>query len=258
MIMETILPQLIVGIFVSAAASLLGVFAILKRMSLVGDALSHVALPGIALALLINVNPFIGALAFLILAIIGVWFLEYKSQLSVDTIVGVFFSASLALGIILIPQLELMEALLGDIAKLTFSDVWQSAFLSIFIIAVIILIHKKLALHMVSQDLAVSVGVNSKKLELVYLFLFALGVALGIKFIGALLMGALIIIPAAAAKNIARTLHGFMILSVIFGISSAIFGIYISDFYNFSPGPVFILVCAAIFVTSLIWRSFKI
>lgn len=255
--MESILPQLIVGIFVSAAASLLGVFAILKRMSLVGDALSHVALPGIALALLFKINPFIGALVFLLVAILGVWLLEYKSRLSIDTIVGVFFTASLALGAILIPELELMEALLGDIAKLNFTDIWLSAILSIFIIVVIILIHKKLALHMVSQDLAVSVGVNSRKLELAYLLLFALGVALGIKFVGALLMGALIIIPAAAAKNITYTLHGFMFLSVEFGIFSAILGIYISDLYNFPPGPIFILVGAVIFVISLVLRIFR-
>ena len=79
--------QLIVGVSIAVAASLLGVFAILKRMSLVGDALSHVALPGIALALFFKINPFVGALAILLLAVIGIWFLEYRSQLSVDTIV---------------------------------------------------------------------------------------------------------------------------------------------------------------------------
>src|SRR3989344_100573 len=105
------LNQLIVGVFVSSAASLLGTFAILKRMSLVGDALSHVALPGIALAIFLKINPFFGALAFLFFSIIGIWLLEYRSKLSLDTIVGVFFTASLALGAIFIPDLELIEAL---------------------------------------------------------------------------------------------------------------------------------------------------
>ena len=254
--MELITYQLLVGIFISAAASLLGVFAILKRMSLVGDALSHVALPGIALALFFKADPFLGALALLFLSIIGIWLLEYYSNLSIDTLVGVFFTASLALGALLIPELELLEALFGDISTLTADDVWLSVGLSVLLIAVLIFIHKNLALHMVSQEMASSIGVKSKTIEFIYLMLFALGVALGIKFIGALLMGALIIIPAAAAKNIARSLHGFMGLSVFFGSLLAIIGVYVSDSFGYPPGPIFILTGTGFFMFSLIARGF--
>lgn len=250
-----ILIQLGVGILVAGAAGLLGVFAILKRMSLVGDALSHVALPGIALALFLKINPFIGALAFLLLAVLGIWALEYQSRLSVDTLVGVFFTASLALGALFIPELELLEALFGDIAALTVTDILVSAGLSLVLILLLLLVHRKLALHMVSPELAQSIGINSRRLELMYLLLFSLGVALGIKFIGAILMGALIIIPAAAAKNIARSLNSFMLFSVLFGMISAVAGIYIAFFYGQPPGPMFILAGTAIFLLSLFWRS---
>ena len=108
---------------------------------------------------------------------------------------------------------------------------------------------------MVSPEMAHSIGIQSKKIELAYLFLFALGVALGIKFVGALLMGALIIIPAAAAKNIARSLTGFMALSIVAGIFSSVLGVYFSNLYQLSPGPIFILSGTAIFVLSLFWRS---
>ena len=253
--MESITYQLLVGIFISAAASLLGVFAILKRMSLVGDALSHVALPGIALAIYFKIDPFLGALALLFLSIIGIWLLEYYSNLSIDTLVGVFFTASLALGALLIPELELLEALFGDISVLKANDVWLSVLLSIFLIAILLAIHKKLALHMVSQDLASSIGVKSKTIEFVYLILFALGVALGIKFIGALLMGALIIIPAATAKNVSRSLHGFMVLSVFFGALLAVVGVYVSDSSGYPPGPIFILTGTVLFVFSLLARG---
>ncbi|TSC96386.1 MAG: ABC-3 protein [Parcubacteria group bacterium Athens0714_26] len=255
--MENIIPQLLVGVFISIAASLLGVFAVLKRMSLVGDALSHVALPGLALAVFLKINPFLGALMFLFVSVVGIWLLEYRSKLSVETIVGVFFTSSLALGALLIPQLELFEALFGDISKLTYNDVFLSVFFSIVLIVILLAVYKKLALHMVSQDLAYSIGIKSKQLEFVYLMLFALGVALGIKFIGALLMGALIIIPAAAAKNVSRSLKEFMFLSAAFGAVSAVLGIYISDFYSYPPGPIFILVGAVIFMLSFIWRMFK-
>lgn len=252
--MELITPQLIVGISVSAAASLLGVFAILKRMSLVGDALSHVALPGIALAIWLDIDLLFGSLVFLLLSVMAIWLLEYYSRLAVETIVGVLFTASLAAGALFIPEFDLLEALFGDISKLTANEVIISVTLSLGLIIVLLAIHKKLALHMVSQELAQSVGVNSKQLEFIYLSLFALGVALGIKFVGALLMGALIIIPAAAGKNIARSLHGFMGLSVFFGIFSAVIGVYVSGNYGYAPGPIFILAGTFLFVFSMIWR----
>lgn len=254
--MENIIYQLAVGVFISAAASLLGVFAILKRMSLVGDALSHVALPGIALAIYFKVDPFVGALALLFLSIVGIWLLEYYSSLSIDTLVGVFFTASLALGALLIPELELLEALFGDISTLTLNDVWLSVGLSSLLMVILVAIHKKLALHMVSQELASSIGVKSKTIEFVYLMLFALGVALGIKFIGALLMGALIIIPAATAKNISRSLHGFMGMSMFFGALQAVSGVFVSDAFGYPPGPIFILTGTALFVFSLVIRGF--
>ncbi|MBI4993372.1 metal ABC transporter permease [Candidatus Wolfebacteria bacterium] len=248
--------QIITAIFVSAAASLLGSFAILKRMALVGDALSHVALPGIALALIFHFNPFLGAIAFLAVAVFGIWLVEYQSKLSIETIVGVFFAASLALGAIITPDHELLEAMLGNITTISRQESIVSIILSIFLIAVILKIRKKLALNMVSQELSQSIGIENKQLELVYLLIFALAVALGIRFVGALLMGSLVIIPAASAKNIAKNLNSFMSLSVIFGVLAAILGIYFSQIYNLSPGPVFILISAGIFIVSMIMRKF--
>ena len=103
--------QILVAATVAASASLLGSFAILKRMALVGDALSHVALPGMALALFFKINPFLGAVVFLGVTVAGIWLVEYKSSLPLETIVGVFFTASLALGALIMPEHELIEAL---------------------------------------------------------------------------------------------------------------------------------------------------
>ncbi|MFQ5353632.1 MAG: metal ABC transporter permease, partial [Thermodesulfobacteriota bacterium] len=109
--MHSIILPIIVSALVAAAASLLGSFAVLKRMALVGDALSHVALPGLAIALLLNLNPFLGALVFLLVAVVGIWTVQNKSTLPIDTIVGVFFTSSLALGALITPEHELIEAL---------------------------------------------------------------------------------------------------------------------------------------------------
>ncbi|MDO8426277.1 MAG: metal ABC transporter permease [Deltaproteobacteria bacterium] len=251
-----ILPML-VAVFVAAGASLLGSFAILKRMALVGDALSHVALPGMALALIFKFDPFIGAIAFLLTAVTGIWVIEYRSSLSLETIVGVFFTASLAIGALIMPEHDLIEALFGNITELTLRESLASIALSIILIVSLLSIYKKLTLNMVSEEMAQSIGIKNRRLEFIYLLSFALGVALGIRFVGALLMGSLVIIPAASAKNISRSLHSFMSGSVVFGVIAAALGIYVSKTYSFPPGPIFILISSVIFLTTLFIRQAK-
>ncbi|MBI5885573.1 MAG: metal ABC transporter permease [Deltaproteobacteria bacterium] len=251
-----ILP-LIVAVFVAAGASLLGSFAILKRMSLVGDALSHVAMPGIALALIFKLNPFIGAVVFLFIAVIGIWIIEYRSALSLDTIVGVFFTASLALGALIMPEHDLIETLFGNITSLSVAESVVSIVLSLTLIAVIFALHRKLALNMVSQDIAQSIGIRNKRLEFIFLLSFALAVALGIRFVGALLMGSLVIIPAASAKNVARSLMSFMLGSMAFGMFAAATGIFVAYRYALTPGPVFIIISTLIFITTIMIRQFR-
>jgi zinc transport system permease protein len=257
MTMHNLILPLLVAVFVGASASLLGSFAILKRMALVGDALSHVALPGMALALLFKFNPFIGAVAFLFVSVIGIWAVEYGSSLSLETIVGVFFTSSLAIGALITPEQDLIEALFGNIASLSREESIASIVLSTVLMVSILAMRRKLALNMVSQEMAQTIGIKNRRLEVFYLLSFALGVALGIRFVGALLMGSLVIIPAASAKNVSKSLRSFMLLSVIFGVFASAAGIYVSHVYSFSPGPVFIIISALIFVLSLIMRQLK-
>src|SRR3989338_7779942 len=119
---NTLLLQLVTGSLIGLGAGYVGSFMVLRRMSLVGDALSHVALPGIAFSLLLNINPFFGAFTALFLAIVGIWFLEKKTELPSETLVGIFFTLSLAIGLLLTPEPELLEALFGNITKITIFD----------------------------------------------------------------------------------------------------------------------------------------
>ncbi|MBI5888274.1 MAG: metal ABC transporter permease [Deltaproteobacteria bacterium] len=255
--MHDLLLPVIVAAFVAACASLLGSFAILKRMALVGDAMSHVALPGMGLALLFKFNPYIGAVAFLLVAVVGIWIVQYRSALSIDTIVGVFFTTSLAVGALITPDQDLLEALFGNIAELTVFESAISIIMSVVLIAAIIHIRKKLTLSMISGEIAHSVGINTSRLEFVFLLIFALSVALGIRFVGALLMGSLVIIPAASAKNIAKSLKTFLIWSVVFGVFAATLGMWIAYSRKVAPGPVFILISACLFAASLVVRQVK-
>ena len=253
--LNNLLFLLFIGALVGASSGYLGSFMVIKRMSLVGDALSHVALPGMALALTFGFNPMLGALISLTLAVFGIWYLGEHSEVYPEALVGVFFTASLAIGILITPEPELFETLFGNIESIKFVDGLITIAASIIIFLVANQISKKLILGVVSEDLARSTGIKMQKVNLVYLVLVGLVVSLGVKFIGTLLTGALVIVPAASAKNVARSVKGFQILSSLIGVFSAITGILIASFLGISSGPAVVLVSIAFFVLSYFFRS---
>lgn len=255
MISNNLLLLLSVGALSGAVSGYLGSFMVLRRMSLVGDALSHVALPGIAIALAFGINPMLGALLALTIAALGIWYLGEHSEIYPDALVGVFFTASLALGIIITPEVELLEALFGDIDKIGFTDGIITLVGALVIFVVAIIISKKLLLMVVSKDLAKSQGVKISKIDLIYLLLVSGVVALGVKFLGTLLTGAMVIIPAVTAKNVAKNIKGYQLMSIVFGAAATVAGILIANYYHVSSGPVIVLTAIAVFILSFIFRK---
>lgn len=243
--------QLIVAILIGIGAGYIGSFMVLRRMSLVGDALSHVALPGIALALLFNFNPFLGAFATLFLAIVGIWLLERKTELTSETLVGIFFTLSLAAGLLLTPEPELLEALFGDITTVNRVDLLVAILSVTAIIATTSVISRSLIIATLSKDLAKSMNISIDKINFIFLITVSLVVALGLKVAGTLLMGALVIIPAAAAKNISIGVSKYIFLASLFGALSSIGGILASNFWLVPAGPSIIITGGLIFLVTL-------
>ena len=247
--------SLITAIFVGGAAGYLGSLMITKRMALVGDALGHVALPGIGLALLLELNVSLGAFIFLLVGVLLIWFLEKKTYLPTETLVGVIFVLSLALGFLITPQPELLEALIGDISKVSLIDTAISIILSIFVLYVINKIYPKMILASISEDLAAVSRINISKYNLVYLLAISIIVALGVRVAGSLLIGALVIIPAAASRIFSSNMRQYVFWSGLFGVLSCILGILLSKITQFPVGPLIILVCILFFVISLIFKK---
>lgn len=248
---QNLLLSLIVATFVGAAAGYLGSIMVLRRMALVGDALSHVALPGMGIALVFNYNPFLLAFTFLFAAVLIIWLLEGRTKIPVEALVGVLFTASLAIGILITPELELIEALFGDISKVNPTDGALAVFISILIFIIAGRIYNSLILGTISEDLAVASGIKLRKVNFVFLVLVALVVALGVKVVGTLLMGALVIISATAAKNLSRNITSYRTLSIFFGLISAPGGIFLARIFDLPPGPIVVLVSIFIFLISL-------
>jgi ABC-type Mn2+/Zn2+ transport system permease subunit len=252
--LETLIFSLIVGISVGVAAGYLGSLMVLEKMALVGDALSHVALPGLALGILYGFNPFFGAFAFLFVSAVLIWQLGKITKLSFETLVGAVFTLSLAIGILIIPEPELLEALFGDITTVGLMDTVIAVVVSITAIFVTRTIYKGIVLGMISEELAISKGVKVARMNLLYLLLVSMAVAIGIKITGTLLVGFLVVTPAAAAKTISSNLSRYSVLSSIFGGVSAFSGVVLSSFLNILPGPLVVLSGITIFFISVLIR----
>ena len=249
------LYTLLAGSAIAAAGGMIGSFALLRRMALVGDALSHIALPGIALGLIFHFNPFLGAFLFLALGTLIIWTVEHKTKLPVDTLVGVVFTLALAVGALLSTEEEILEALFGDITSITGLDMLVAVLISFIIVFFLLFYYKKFSLTLISPDLSLSVGYKPHMLELLFLTIFALGVAAGIKFTGVLLIGSIVIIPAATARNIAPSMRSYIWLSAFFGVLGAVVGIFAAKIYGLAPGPVFVIIAGIFFFASVFLRK---
>jgi ABC-type Mn2+/Zn2+ transport system permease subunit len=237
------------------AAGLVGCFAVMRRMSLAADPLSHVALPGIGVALALGVHPIFGAVAMLFFGALLVWALEERTRAATETMIGIVFSAALALGSLATSGDDLIEALFGGTGALSRAEFIFGALASIMIIVFIISQRNSLVVALISPDVARTSGVDVKRLNLLYLEMFALTIALGLRYLGVLLMGALIIVPAATAKRVATNLNGMLSVSVALAVAATGLGTWMATSLHRESGPFIVLVATAAYLISLLRRS---
>ena len=261
--LDTLFYGLVVGVSVGFAAGYLGSLMVIEKMALVGDALSHVALPGLALGYLLNFNPLIGGFLFLFVSAVLIWHLGRVTRLSFETLVGASFTLALAVGILIFPNLDALEAaLFGDIARVGPVEAIAAIAISIAVVFLTRAIYKKIVLGLISEELATSKKIPIAKLNLLYLLLVSLTVAVGIQITGTLLVGFLVITPAAAARILSANLKRYFLLSGIFGMFSSVSGILLSNYLSSSgfaipPGPLVVLSGIAVFAGTIIirWRT---
>lgn len=246
--------SLLVGAFVGAAAAYLGSLMITRRMALVGDALGHVALPGMGLALLLHLDVAVGAFMFLALGILLVWRLGERTLLSLETLVGIVFVSSLALGFLIVPEPDLLESLIGDIAKVSFSGALIAVALALAVFLLVRRLYPGMMLLNIAPDLAAVEGVAAARYNLLYLAAIALIVAVGVKVTGSLLVGALVIVPPAAARMISADMKRYAQAAAAIGAISSVAGIALARLLHFPAGPSIILVSAALFLLSIAWK----
>jgi ABC-type Mn2+/Zn2+ transport system permease subunit len=248
---------ILLALVFAITAGLVGSVALMKRMVLASDVISHLALPGLGIAYLLKYNPLVGGGATLFLGTLLVWQLQKKTGLATDASIGVVFAASLGIGALVTPQEDLLEALFGNFEKLSLVGFLVGTAAVILIVALIVKMKDRLILDLFSTELAAATGVNVARLDLGFLLVFSLIVLVGLRFMGALLSSALIIIPAATARRLTDRMAQFVVVASAASLVSVAAGFLVSTliFKTSTVGPTIVIVSVLLFVLSLLKKK---
>lgn len=258
MLSDFIMRAALAGVGTAIAAGFLGSFVVWRRMAYFGDATAHAAVLGVAIALGFQVSILGSVGGVAVLMAVGLWALTGRG-FAADTVLGVLSHGALALGLLavaLVPsaRVDLDTYLFGDVLTVSKTDlavIWGGAAV---VVGVLAWRWSRMLTATVSPDLAYAAGIDPRREQLILTLLLAGVVAVSIKVVGALLITALLIIPAAAARNLSRTPEAMAVIAVICGIIAALGGVGLSFTLNTQAGPSIVCTAAALFVLSLLRR----
>ncbi|MGL5078689.1 MAG: metal ABC transporter permease [Waterburya sp.] len=251
--------SLIVAITVGVICAVVGSYLMVQRLALLGDAISHSVLPGLAIAYLIGANIFVGAFIAGIISTIFINLITTRSNIKEDTAMGIVFSAFFALGITLITvvqkdnKIDLNHFLFGNILAVDGSEVRDTLIIAAIILTVVVLFYKELLFYTFDKLGAQAVGLPVALLDLGLMILIGLTIVASLKAVGVVLVLSLLITPAATAYLLVNRLHQVMLLGVGIGVTSSIVGMYLSYNYNLPSGAAIVLVASGIFVLALLF-----
>jgi zinc transport system permease protein len=244
---------LITGTAVAIICSVIGLFLVLRRQSLFGDAMSHVAFGGIALGIFLNLYPIWTAFIVSVLAALGITKLKESTKIPSDSAIAILLSSGLALGVVLISlsqgfSLDLFSFLFGSILLVGFQDEITVLALSIAIISIICLLYKKLMYITFNEEQAKVSGLDVSKLNYLFIILAGITVITSIRLVGVLLISSLLVIPNITAMMFGRGFKKTAIISTIIAVCSVEIGIIFSYIWNIAPGGTIVIVSIIIFL----------
>ena len=257
---EILLPALLVGLLLAAVAGPLGCFVVWSRMAYFGDTLAHSALLGIALGFLFQLNTTVGVIMVTSALALALTVLQGQRFIASDTLLGIMAHGTLALGLVMVSlmshvRVDLLGLLFGDLLATSFTDVGWVAGLAVLILVSLRWIWLPMLNIAVNQELAQAEGVRVGWIRLLFMLLLASVVAIGMKVVGALLITAMLIIPAAAARRLSHTPEQMATLASAVGMGSVVCGLLLSWLADTPAGPSIVLCSSALFILAYILGS---
>jgi manganese/iron transport system permease protein len=251
--------SLVIAIIVGLLCAIVGSYLMVQRLALLGDAISHSVLPGLAIAFMIGANIFLGAFIAGVMSTLAIAWIRTRSPIKEDAAMGIVFSAFFALGITLITviqkdnKIDLNHFLFGNILGVTANEVRDTAIIATIVLLAVFALYKELLFYTFDPSGAQAAGLPVNQLNFGLMLLIALTIVASMKSVGVILVLSLLITPGATAYLLVKRLHQVMILGAAIGIISSISGMYLSYFFNLPSGPAIVLVVSGLFLLSLLF-----
>jgi zinc transport system permease protein len=247
------------GALIAVLCSTLGVFLVLRRLSLIGDGLAHVAFGGVAVGLLLRTAPLYAAIPIVLLSGLGIMKLTEKTRVYADTSIGIVSAIGIAGGVLIASasggfNIDLFSYLFGNILTISAEDVALSGLLSGCVILVIVLFYHELRAVSFDEELARVSGIRTSRINMLLVALTALTVVLAIKIVGTMLVSALLILPAAIALQSAKSFTSAILLSSAVGVITVLVGIMLSCVLNLPSGGTIIMLNVLVFAAMFLMR----
>ena len=247
---------LLAMLLITPLFGLLGTMAVDNRMAFFSDALGHSALTGIAIGVVLGwQNQMAAMLIFGILWAVLITYVKHNSKMSADTIISVFSSTSIALGLVVLSRggafAKYSSVLVGDVLSITQADLAALALTMVLALLIWLALFNPLMITSINSPLARSRGIRSRLTEYGFTILVAVAVMVSIRWVGVMLINSLLILPAAASRNVARNAAGYMRLSVLISMACGVCGLVLSYYLDTSAGAAVVLLCAAVYFATL-------
>jgi len=255
-----LLKSLIISLWLNVVFALLGVFVFIKRMSFFSDGIAHSAILGLSLAFLFNFNILLSAIITGIIFSLLIYFLERKTQIHTDTLIGIVFVSSLSLGLILMSlkagyQPELLNFLIGNVLAISDLDFILTIIFSTLILIFFLYQFHKLTLVFLDPVEAKLRKINVNFYEFLFYLILGISVILGIKLVGVILVTAFLVLPPAISVLVANSFKSFYLLSIVFALLYVLLGFLISIFYNLPLGPSIVVSASGLFFLLFLIKS---
>lgn len=248
------------GIIIALLLSYFGIFAMLRKSSFFGDAIAHSSLTGVALGILLGLDPLIMAMLYAVFVAFILPALRKRSDLHTDSLLGIILPVSMAFGVILLAitpgyQPDLMSFLFGSILGIGWTEILVTTVISLILLVGARMYHKKLLNISFDPEYSRLLGIRVNTLDMIFHVGLAISIVLGIQLVGIVLVNALLIIPAATARLFARSLKDMFVYAPIVSVLSTIGGLAASYFLNLPSGPTIAVTSGLVFLGSLVYKK---
>lgn len=254
--------SLIAAVLVGLTVPVLGCYVVLRGLAFLGDALAHIILPGVVLALLLGWPLIVGALVAGVIAALAVGAIARTTAIKEDTVIGVVFAGSLALGIAMLSmrgsfEEDLTHILIGDLLSVSSGVLWLMAALGALALLTVLAFYKEFLVISFDRVLATTMQLPVIVLDNLLMVLLAIVIVISLQAVGVALVLAMLVTPAATAYLLTRRLPAMMLLAASIGVVSGIFGLYFSLSLGTAPGPSIVLVATTVFGVTYLLRHWR-